>query len=146
MSVDTVISASASANEQREKQGGDSAFGGSQSPEKQSKDAAKKPASPTRPYSFPPAGDNAKDESASGPSVKTSKPRPHSYPAARSKCSSKQSASGATTLQDATATAVEPAAADLESMPTECREVYHFCCPLRDRTHDVAIVAQFTQL
>ena len=134
-SVDTVVST----REQREKQGGDSAFAASQSPEKQSKDAAKEPASPTRPRSYPPAvGDNAKAETASGPSLKSSKPRPHSYPSARSKCGSSQAA------RSGTATAVDPAAGGRKPMPpAKCRAV-HFTFPIRDYTHDIAMVAQST--
>lgn len=74
-----------STGEQRGKQNYDSACGASQSPEKEAKGDAKKPANPSgpRPRSYPmtsTAGSSVKDD------VISAKPRrPRSYPGARSK-------------------------------------------------------------
>ena len=121
MSGNTVVSTS----EQRQKQSHSSAFGGSESPEKQAKEDVKKPPSTTgpRPRSFPPIGDNVKDGSATS---KASKSRPHSYPSALSRCGSRRPASG-----------------PVPNLQLGC---VTFSCVLKDYTHDIVFPAQFVEV
>ena len=119
MSGNTVVSTS----EQRQKQSHSSAFGASESPDKQAKEDVKKPPSTTGPRSFPPIGDNVKDGSATS---KASKSRPHSYPSALSRCGSRRPASG-----------------PVPNLQLGCTP---FSCVLRDHTHGIVIEAQFVEV
>lgn len=136
MSVNTVVSTS----EQRGKQSHSSAFGASESPEKQAKEDVKKPPSTTgpRPRSFPPVGDNVKDGIQG--SSKASKSRPHSYPTALSRCSRRRPASGPSAVPTLGGTAVDLAVAG----PTY--RVVPFGCVLREYTHDIVVEGQFVEL
>lgn len=118
-------------NEQKEKQNHDSAFGTSESPEKQAKEAAKKPVNLTerRPSSFPStAGDRVKDDRA--PSRAST--RPHSYPNARP-------TTALSALPPLRLTCTVAGLAMIE------RRMTQFSCVQREYTHDIVMGLQFVE-
>lgn len=123
-----------STGEQREKQDYDSAYGASQSPEKEAKGDAKKPANPCgpRPRSYPmtsTAGNTVKDD------VISAKPRPHSYPGARSKRS----------LLVLTIAPPEVPSPCLTNTAVD-GPMTEFSCVLREYPHDIVIGDQFVEV